>query len=97
MSDERHCKLTSLADLDPRIAEHGKKMDAAFEHDADCACLTIKVTYPYHIDLARIKSKADLLSWVSHLCHKPWMNTEYLGEFIKRVYKIKGWKREGLK
>ncbi len=53
--------------------------------------------YPYHIDLARIKSKADLLGWVLHLCNKTWMNTEYLGEFIKRVCMIKGWKREGLK
>ena len=92
MSDDRQCKVISLADLDQRIAEHDKKMDAAFAHDADCACLTIKVAYPYHIDLARIKSKADLLSWVSHLCHKPWMNTEYMGEFIKRVCKIKRWK-----
>ena len=92
MSDDRHCKLISLADLDQSIAEHVKKMDAAFEHDADCACLTIKIAYPYHIELARIKSKADLLGWVSHLCHKPWMNTEYLGEFIKRVCKIKRWK-----
>ena len=96
MSDDRHCKEISLADLDQRIAEHDKKMDAAFEHDADCACLTIKVAYPYHIDLARIKSKADLLSWVSHICHKPWMNTEYMGEFIRRVSKIKRWKCDDL-
>ena len=43
MSDEHHCELISLADLDQRIAEHDKKMDAAFEHDAECAWLTIKI------------------------------------------------------
>ncbi len=96
MSDELQCEVINLADLDRIIAEHDKKMDAAFEHDAGCACLTIKIAYPYHIELARIKSKSDLLGWVLHLCHKTWMTTEYLGEFIERVYKIKKWKHEGL-
>ena len=96
MSDELHCEVVNLAELDRLIAEQDKKMDAAFEHDAESALLTIKIAYPYHIELGRIKSKADLLGWALHLCHKTWMTPEYLGEFIRRVSKIKRWKCDDL-
>ena len=96
MREEQCYVVTSIEDVDSILAEHDRKMDAAFEHDAKHAVLTIKIAYPYHIELARIKSKADLLGWVLHFCHKTWMTTEYLGEFIKRVSKIKGWKCDDL-
>jgi len=87
--------ILSLSDLDRLGEEYDRKMDAVFEHDAAQGYLTIKIAYPYHIELARIRSKAALLDWTLHLCHKTWMNTEYLAEFVERVYKIKGWKHEG--
>ena len=75
-----------------RLAErHERKMAAAFEHDAVRGYITIKIDYPYHIELSRIRDKGDLLGWALHLCHKRWMNTEFLGEFIERVCAIKGW------
>ena len=79
-----------------KLEEHYRKMDAAFEHDDKLGYITIKVAYPYHIELARIANKANLLEWALHLCHKTWMDTEHLAEFIERVCKIKGWKHESL-
>jgi hypothetical protein len=93
---ESPCRSVTLADLDRVLEEHERKMDAAFEHDAELGYITIKIAYPYHIALSRISSKEALLGWVYHLCRKPWMDRKYLAEFIKRVCKIKGWKHGSL-
>jgi len=84
-------KAFSLSDLPELEKKHKEKMDAAFEYDESAGWLTIKIAYPYDIELARIKNKSMLLTWILHLCEKRWMNTEYLSEFIEIVCKIKGW------
>lgn len=95
-TSESPCSCISLSDLERIGEEHDRKMDSAFEHDAALGYITLKIAYPYHIELARIASKADLLGWTLHLCHKTWMDTEHLAEFIERVCKIKGWKHKSL-
>lgn len=53
---------------------------------------TLLYRYPYEIDLDRITTPSDLLSWLLHLCEKNWMNTERLSEFAERVADFKGWR-----
>lgn len=67
-------------------------MDEVFIHDPKNKTLTINSSYPYEIDLCRIKSQAALISWTLHLAGKIWMPKEFLCEFIERVSEIKGWR-----
>ena len=79
------------AEMMRRGEEHDRKMDAVFEFDREVGVLTLKMAYPYHIELSRIPDKAALLGWVVHLCEKDWMKTEHVYEFITRVCRLKGW------
>lgn len=54
--------------------------------------ITLCYRYPYEIDMDRIKSKSDLLSWMVHLCEKNWIDTMILREFAERVGELKGWR-----
>lgn len=65
------------------------EIDSHFEYDGER--ITIKIAYPYHIEMSRIKNHASLLNWIHHLIEKPWMDTDHLGRFIEMVCKIKGW------
>ena len=71
--------------------EYDAKMDAIFEHDENLGYITINAAYPYHIELARIPDFEGLVHWIEHLTGKSWMTSELVGEFIRRVYAIKGW------
>jgi hypothetical protein len=42
-------------------------------------------------DAARIPDFEGLVHWIEHLTGKSWMTSELVGEFIRRVYAIKGW------
>lgn len=66
-------------------------MDAIFEHDSRLGYITINAAYPYHIELSRIPDPEALIHWLDHLTGKPWMTTEIVREFVRRVYRIKGW------
>lgn len=59
--------MTEFMDVKELMEEgdkHQEEMDKVFEYDVDLNILTLKMAYPYHIELDRIKSKADLLGWV---------------------------------
>src|ERR1700730_11193941 len=51
--------------------------------------LLLRFQYDYEVDLDRINSERDLLSWALHLCGKAWMTSERVGQFIEAVAKIK--------
>src|ERR1035441_5484017 len=53
--------------------------------DLENNTITLHYRYPYEIDLDRVKSHKDLVSWMVHLCEKNWMNTMILREFAERV------------
>lgn len=84
-------RLISVADIDKEVEEYEKQMDAVFVYDPQYGCIILNIAYPYEIELERIKDSNDLIHWIHHLCEKTWMDTDYLSEFIERVYKIKGW------
>ena len=73
------------------IEEHQIRMDVIFEHDSKLGYITINAAYPYHIELSRIPDPEALVHWLDHLTGKGWMTTEIVREFIRRVYRIKGW------
>lgn len=60
--------------------------------DVENATCTLNFDYPYEIDLARIKTAADLLGWVRQLAGKPWMTAERLKLFVDAISKHKGFK-----
>jgi hypothetical protein len=78
------------------LVEWGQKIDAlmdeVFIYNPKNKTLTINSSYPYEIDLCRIKSQTALISWTLHLADKTWMPKEFLCEFIERVSEIKGWR-----
>lgn len=53
--------------------------------------ITLNFSYPYEIDLDRIKTRADLLHWVAHLCEKNWMNTWRIRKFMEHVSDYRCW------
>ena len=79
-----------------QLCEWANKIDALmgeiFIYNPANKTLTINSSYPYEIDLCRIKSQAALISWTLHLAGKIWMPKEFLCEFIERVSEIKGWR-----
>ena len=84
-------KFMDVADMIKSGEEHQREMYKAFEYDKTLNVLTLKIAYPYHIQLSRIKSKSDLLGWVVHLCEKEWMTAEFVYEFVTRVCRKKKW------
>jgi hypothetical protein len=73
------------------IEEHQIRMDVIFEHHEKLGYITINAAYPYHIELSRIPDAEALVHWLDHLTGKWWMTAEIVREFIRRVYRIKGW------
>lgn len=82
-------EVLRVSDLQKRWELRDEHMNRVFIHNKRNRTLTICLSYPYEIDLDRITSHASVLGWVDHLCSKTWMDTDHLGEFIKRVCKIK--------
>jgi hypothetical protein len=52
--------------------------------------LLLRFAYPYEVDLDRINTERDLLSWTRHLTGKSWMGAERTKAFIDAVADIKG-------
>ena len=71
--------------------KHEEKMDSIFDYDEKLGYITINAAYPYHIELSRIPDPEGLVHWLEHLTEKSWMTSDLVGEFIRRVYAIKGW------
>ena len=44
--------------------------------------------YDYNIELSRLKTERDLLSWVLHLTEKNWMDSRRLMYFIANVARV---------
>jgi len=86
-----YLEFMTLSEIAAMGKEYDAKMDAIFEHDEKLGYITINAEYPYHIELARIPDVQGLVHWIEHLTGKTWMTGELVGEFIRRVYAIKGW------
>ena len=69
-------------------------MSEFFIYNPDNNTLTIKITYPYEVDLDRIKKPEEILPWIWHLGGKPWMTLEFLLEFMNQVARIKSWQNK---
>jgi len=58
----------------------------------DDGCMSIFTgVYYYDIDLKRIKTKTQLLWWVSHISSKGWTNTRAVKDMISAVCQIRRW------
>ena len=44
--------------------------------------VTSKGGYDYAVELVRIRTRDDILMWVSHLAQKTWMTKEGLKDFV---------------
>ena len=76
----------SLGDLKTRSASRKVNINRR-NHTA-----TLHFAYPYEIDLDGIRSEADLLGWLLHLCEKEWMDTVKLHEVATAIADAKGFR-----
>ena len=58
--------------------------------DRTNATCTLKIKYPYEVDLETICTERDLLAWTLHLAKKPWMKPRHIAFFIEQVGNHKG-------
>jgi hypothetical protein len=84
-------RLMTISEMENEANKHQQKMDLFFDYNKKRGYITINVSYPYHIKLSRIPDHEALVHWIEHLTEKEWMNSELLGQFIQRIYEIKGW------
>ena len=89
MTDEP--EFLTIDDLEIAGKEYRERMDKIFIHEKEIDCISIYAQYQYQIELDRIPDMEGLLHWVHHLCGKPWMDRDLIGEFIDRICEIKGW------
>jgi hypothetical protein len=83
--------VMKFSQIASKARKHEERMDSIFDHDEKLGYITINAAYPYHIELSRIPDHEGLVHWLEHLTGKPWMTSDLVGEFIRRVYAIKGW------
>jgi hypothetical protein len=78
---------------DPAVEAYGELIEQFYQDNLEFRpednTLILHFSYPYEVDLDRIKSERDLLNWVLHFCQKTWMTTEHIYKFAEKVAKIK--------
>ena len=67
-------ELARLSEIEPR-----KK--GFWKLKSNCI-VTNKGGYDYAVELVRIRTRDDILMWVSHLAQKTWMTKEGLRDFV---------------
>lgn len=74
--------------------EHVEKMDNFFIYDPtfDILQLNVEGRFTYEIPMESILDESKLVGWTHQLSQKTWMTRDLIGEFIRRVIAIKGWK-----
>lgn len=88
--------VVNLSELDQTIQDRCDWLDRVFIHNPENRTLTINAKYPYEVDLDRCPDLRALVEWTEHISTKEWATRQILGEFIRRVMTIKGWKKKGL-
>lgn len=91
MPKKRVPKIMTVAELEKAGAAFEKKLSKQIVIDKKNNTCTLNISYPYEVDLDRIKTERDLLVWTLHLTEKAWMKTHHLFFFIQTVAKYKGW------
>ena len=66
--------LVRLSEIEPRKKDFWKLK-------SNCI-ITNKGGYDYAVELVRIRTRDDILMWVSHLAQKTWMTKEGLKDFV---------------
>ena len=67
-------ELARLSEIEPRKKDFWKLK-------SNCI-VTSKGGYDYAVELVRIRTRDDILMWVSHLAQKTWMTKEGLKDFV---------------
>jgi hypothetical protein len=91
-SDQLTVQMAS--ELIHEVEESRRKTAAKFVHNKDNNTIMIfdRPQYGgYEVDLDRIKSPLDLLSWVRQMNEKVWFDREMMDWFLFMVCEIKGW------
>ena len=83
-------KVLTLAEISKLAAAEERKLRKQIAIDPKNAVCTITITYPYEVDLDRIRTERDLLRWAYHLSGKVWMHREHIKYFIAKVAEFKG-------
>lgn len=85
---QRKSKIMSLSELEKAAEAIEKTLQQKVTFDNN------GILFPernYWIELNRIKTKSDLLSWVMHLSEKIWIDSRMLARFISLVCEKKKW------
>lgn len=62
-----------------------------YNKNIDAIVLLTPTNHEYTIELNRINTKGEIVSWVHHLSEKSWVTTLMIGDFIKKVCEVKKW------
>jgi hypothetical protein len=80
-----------MAELEQQFIKERQFFHERLVYDSKCDVIHIRLAGDYEVYLGDITRPMHLLSWVTHLAEKTWMNATFIGEFVKKVCLIKGW------
>lgn len=84
-STDLKSKLKSWGQLKGEVFDRPYKIEVVGEY------LTIENKTPhfsYQIEMSSLRTSAQLLGWIFHLCEKNWVTTEMIRELINKVVDI---------